>query len=319
MAINEIVRVDELTKVYPGGIVGVDHASFSVNRGEIFGYLGLNGAGKSTTIKMLTTLISPTSGSAKVLGFDVAKQGLEIRKRIGVVQQQESYDRNLKVEPSLQLYASLWGMKKTDADQGINFLVEKFGLKDTLNRKIRWLSYGQRRRLQVAREFLHDTDLLILDEPTVGMDVLARHTFLDYCKERAKEGTTIFYTTHIVSEAEYLCDRVAVIHRGKIIALDTPRDLKKKYTDIRSVSIILRNKRDAEKLYAELSPSHATKKEIVPDSSEIRVSSNEPFQVVNDVSNLIISRGYEVETVSVSEPSLEDVIVKLVEEESKGK
>ncbi|MDG6998619.1 MAG: ABC transporter ATP-binding protein, partial [Nitrososphaerota archaeon] len=276
-------------------------------------------AGKSTTIKMLTTLISPTSGSAKVLGFDVAKQGLEIRKRIGVVQQQESYDRNLKVESSLQLYASLWGMKKTDADKRVNFLVEKFGLKDTLNRKIRWLSYGQRRRLQVAREFLHDTDLLILDEPTVGMDVLARHIFLDYCKERAKQGTTIFYTTHIVSEAEYLCDRVAVIHRGKIIAQDTPRELKKKYTDIRSVSIVLRNKEDAEKLSAELSPAHAKKKEIVADSSEIRVSSNEPFQVVNDVSNLIVSRGYEVETVSVSEPSLEDVIVKLVEEESKGK
>ncbi|MDG6907148.1 MAG: ABC transporter ATP-binding protein [Nitrososphaerota archaeon] len=318
MSVNEAIRTESLTKVYPGGIVGVDHASFAVNRGEIFGYLGLNGAGKSTTIKMLTTLISPTSGSAHIFGYSIAKQGLQIRRRIGVVQQQESYDRNLKVEASLKLYASLWGIESEEAERRINFLAEKFDLKDTLKRKIRWLSYGQRRRLQVAREFLHDAELLILDEPTVGMDVLARHAFLEYCKELAKNGTTIFFTTHVVSEAEYLCDRVAVIHRGKIIALDTPRELKKKYTDIRGVSVVLKNRADAERLFADLNPSRVAKKSFVSDSSEIRVSSDEPFQVVNDISRLILSRGYDVETVSVTEPSLEDVIVRLVEEESKG-
>lgn len=317
MTISEVINAKELTKVYSGGVMGVDHASFSVGRGEIFGYLGLNGAGKSTTIKMLTTLISPTSGSAEVLGFDITKRGLEIRRCIGVVQQQESYDRNLKVEASLKLYASLWGIDKVQADRRIKFLIDKFGLNDTLKRKIRWLSYGQRRRLQVAREFLHGAELLILDEPTVGMDVLARHAFLDYCKERARDGTTIFLTTHIVSEAEYLCDKVAVIHNGRIIAQDTPRELKKKYTDIRGVSIVLRSRTDAERLYGNLDPTHVVKKEIVSDSSEIRVSSNEPFQIVNDVSNLILSQGYDVETVSVTEPSLEDVIVRLVGDETR--
>lgn len=311
----EAIQANELTKVYSGGVTAVDHASFSVSRGEIFGYLGLNGAGKSTTIKMLTTLIPPSSGSAKVLGFDISKRGLEVRRRMGVVQQQESYDRNLKVEASLKLYASLWGIEKAEADRKIKFLIDKFGLNDTLKRKIRWLSYGQRRRLQVAREFLHDAEVLVLDEPTVGMDVLARHAFLDYCKELSREGTTIFYTTHIVSEAEYLCDRVAVIHGGRIIALDTPRELKKRYTDIRSVSIVLRSREDAERLYGDINPAHLVKKELVAGSSELRISSNEPFQIVNDVSNLILSQGYEVDTVSVTEPSLEDVIVKLVEDE----
>ncbi len=317
MSTNEVIHADSLTKVYPGGIVGVDHASFTVNRGEIFGYLGLNGAGKSTTIKMLTTLIPPTSGTAHVLGYNITKQGLDIRRRIGVVQQQESYDRNLKVEASLKLYASLWGIASEEADKRINLLVEKFGLNDALKRKIRWLSYGQRRRLQVAREFLHDTELLILDEPTVGMDVLARHAFLEYCKELAKIGTTVFFTTHVVSEAEYLCDRVAVIHRGKIVALDTPRELKKRYTNIRGVSVLLKSRVEAERLYADLEPGRLAKKEIVSDASEIRVSSNEPFQVVSDISRLILSKGYDVETVSVTEPSLEDVIVRLVEEATK--
>ncbi len=145
---------------------------------------------------------------------------------------------------SLRLYASLWGVEGSQASQKIDSLVDEFGLKDSIDRKIRWLSYGLRRRLQVAREFLHDAELLILDEPTVGMDVLARHAFLEFCKKQAIGGRTIFFTTHVVSEAEDICDRIAVIHHGKIIALDSPKELKKKYTDVKGVSVILKNKSD---------------------------------------------------------------------------
>jgi ABC-2 type transport system ATP-binding protein len=310
---DDAIVSDGLSKYY-GDVRAVDDVSFTVSRGEIFGFLGLNGAGKSTTIKMLSTLVAPTKGRARVLGYDVSKDGLEIRKRISVVQQQESYDRNLTVSASLKLYASLWGMDQHEALNKINFLLEKFGLKDSTTRRIRWLSYGMRRRLQVAREFLHDSDLLILDEPTVGMDVLARHTFLDYCRELAEKGKSIFYTTHIVSEAEYICDRVAVIHHGKMIAMNSPHELKKRYTDVKGVTILLRSSSDASVFFRALDSisKNLSKKEVVGDSSEIRLITPDPFRLLADLSNLLQSLNLEAESISVTSPSLEEVIVRLV-------
>jgi len=310
---DEAIISEGLSKCY-GEVKAVDDISFTVSRGEIFGFLGLNGAGKSTTIKMLSTLVSPTGGRAKVLGYDVTKDGLEIRKRIGVVQQQESYDRNLRVDASLRLYAALWGIEDHEASEKINYLIEKFGLKDSVNRKIRWLSYGLRRRLQVAREFLHDADLLILDEPTVGMDVLARHTFLDFCKDQAGRGKTIFYTTHIVSEAEYICDKIAVIHHGRIIALDSPNELKKRYTDVKGVSLIMKNDLDAPRLFRALDAmsKEVLKKEVISGTNEVRIISRDPFQLVFDLSKMLQSENFEVESISVTGPSLEEVIVRLV-------
>jgi ABC-2 type transport system ATP-binding protein len=315
---SDAIKVQDLTKVYPGNIVAVDHASFDVKRGEIFGLLGLNGAGKSTTIKMLATIVSPTSGKVEVLGYDASKDGLEIRKRIGVVQQLESYDRNLTARASLTLYASLWGIEKSKVSDRVNMLVAKFGLSDLLDRKIRWLSYGQRRRLQVLREFVHDSEILVLDEPTVGMDVLARRAFLEFCKEKAKgEQNTIFYTTHIVSEAEFLCDRVALIHHGKIIALDSPKELKKKYTDVKAVSVVLKDNSSLARLGRALDGmKNVTKKEILEDASEIRIVSQDPFKLIFDLSNLFQSESYEVDAMSLTEPSLEEVVVRLVGEQN---
>ena len=309
--------ISEGLSKYYDKVRAVDDVSFEVKRGEIFGFLGLNGAGKSTTIKMLSTLVAPTSGSARVLGHDISKDGLEIRKRIGVVQQQESYDRNLKVAASLRLYASLWGVEGSLASQKIDLLVDEFGLKDSTDRKIRWLSYGLRRRLQVAREFLHDAELLILDEPTVGMDVLARHAFLEFCKKQASDGRTIFFTTHVVSEAEYICDRIAVIHHGKLIALDSPKELKKKYTDVKGVSVILKNNSDVLEFFRALEGQSRgmLEKEIISGSNEVRIVSRDPFRLVSDMSSLLQAHNFEVESISVTGPSLEEVIVRLVGDE----
>ncbi len=314
MSSSNAIIAKDLTKKYADGVLAVDHASFTVKRGEIFGLLGLNGAGKSTTIKMLSTLVPPTSGSASILGFDVLKDGIEIRKRIGVVQQLESYDRNLTVRSSLSLYANLWDIRRGDILKEIESLTQKFGLRDVLDRKIRWLSYGQRRRLQVAREFLHKSDLLILDEPTVGMDVLARHSFLDYCRETVKEqNKTIFYTTHIISEAEYLCDTVAVIHHGRIIALDSPNDLKKKYTNVHVVSIILRNRADISRLSGDIDKIPLVqKKEEITDSPGVRIVTQDPFAFMTEFAKIVESESFEVESLTISEPSLEDVIVQLI-------
>jgi len=253
------------------------------------------------------------------MGYDISKDGLEIRKRIGVVQQQESYDRNLTVSASMKLYASLWGIESREATDKISFLLEKFGLKDSAGRRIRWLSYGLRRRLQVAREFLHDAELLILDEPTVGMDVLARHSFLESCRQQAGEGKTVFYTTHIVSEAESICDRIAVIHHGKIIALDSPAELKKRYTDVKGVSIVLKNNSDIPALLKALDnvSRDVLKREVVSGTSEIRIISQEPFRLVFDLSNMLQTQNFDVESISVTGPSLEEVIIRLVGEPTK--
>ena len=312
-AIPESIITEGLSKNY-GTVKAVDNVSFSVRHGEIFGFLGLNGAGKSTTIKMLSTLVPPTIGSARVLGYDIKSDGLEIRKRIGVVQQQESYDRNLTAATSLELYSSLWGIEQKAASEKIDSLLQRFGLKESSNRRIRSLSYGLRRRLQVAREFLHDAELLILDEPTVGMDVLARRSFLDFCKEYAAGGKTVFYTTHIVSEAEFLCDRIAIIHRGRIIAMDSPSELKKKYGGVKGVSVVLRKYSDVVNLSKALDGiANVSTKEVLEDTNEIKIISEDPFKLVYDLSKFFGPNNYEVvESISLTGPSLEEVIVRLV-------
>ena len=315
-----VIRARDLTKAYGEDLLAVDHVSFSVREGEIFGFLGLNGAGKTTTIKMLASLILPTSGSIKIFGLDPSRAGLEIRRRLGVVQQQESYDRNLTLISSLRLYASLWRIPREEAEKKIDSLLERFDLREVRTKKIRWLSFGQRRRLQVAREFIHDASLLILDEPTVGMDVLARRSFLDYCKERA-QGTTIFYTTHIISEAEYLCDRVALIHRGKIIALDSPKELKKRYGEVKSVSVSLQSSSDLKKVQDLLSRGGASELQSMAveerGTTELRLASKDPYKLAFDISSLLSEERIEPESISVTEPSLEQVMVRLLGGEKK--
>src|SRR4029077_15781389 len=166
------IDVEALSKTY-GAKKAVDQVSFSVDKGEVFGFLGPNGAGKTTTIKMLTTLIPPTSGRASVLGYDLRSEAKKIRERIGVVQQQDSFDQGLKVETSLDIYGLIWNTPVEERKKRIKELVERFGMEEFRKKPTVDLSAGQRRRLQVAREFMHDMDLLFLDEPTVGLDPIA--------------------------------------------------------------------------------------------------------------------------------------------------
>src|SRR5712692_4902156 len=208
-----------------------------MRRGEVFGFLGPNGAGKTTTIKMLTTLLPPTSGSARVVGRDLRTEGKKIRERIGVVQQQDSFDQGLNVETSMDIYGLIWDVPKRDRRRRIDEVVKRFGMKDFLKMPTIDLSSGQRRRLQVAREFLHDMELLFLDEPTVGLDPLVRRSTLDFIKQKVKDGLTIFFTTHILEEAEYLCDRVGVIDHGKIITLDSPSNLKRHFGRFKAIEV----------------------------------------------------------------------------------
>jgi ABC-2 type transport system ATP-binding protein len=220
------IRVEELTKTYPGGVEAVKGIDFAVPPGEVFGLLGPNGAGKSTTVGMLTTTISPTSGRARVAGFDVATDPIAARRASAVVFQEPVVDRSLTGRRNLEVHARLWGLDRARTRERIAALADPFGLGEVIERPVERYSGGQRRRLEIARALVSEPQVLFLDEPTVGLDPRFRFELLDLIGGlRARAGMTILLTTHYLDEAEQLCDRVAIVHQGRIVALDSPAAL----------------------------------------------------------------------------------------------
>jgi ABC-2 type transport system ATP-binding protein len=305
------IETSELTMRY-GNVVAVDRISFNVRKGEVFGFLGPNGAGKTTTIKILTTLLRATSGSATILGFDVASEGSKIRPKIGVVQQEPSYEQALSVEGNLELYGFLWNVPKKERKERIALLLDKFGLQDVRKTKPPELSIGQRRRLQVAREFMHDSELMFLDEPTTGLDPQARRVTLDFVREKVGNGMTVFFTTHIMEEAEYICGRIAIINHGKILALDTVKNVKRKFGGVNVIHL----------RFAEYNNDMNSKLQSLPGIQKIipPQQKGEALKVFAEDSNSLLPRiidvattlGLRITEISVKEPSLDDVFVQMV-------
>jgi ABC-2 type transport system ATP-binding protein len=217
------VEVSQLRKTYSGGIEAVKGIDFEVAPGEVFGLLGPNGAGKSTTIGMLTTTVVPTAGTARLAGYDVAEQPLLARGVSSVVFQDSVVDGPLSGHSNLDLHARLWGVPAVQAGHRITELVDAVGLTELIERPVSSYSGGQRRRLEIARALVSNPRVLFLDEPTVGLDPRIRHELLDVIAGlRSREEMTIVLTTHYLDEAQRLCDRVAIIHEGTIVALDSP-------------------------------------------------------------------------------------------------
>jgi ABC-2 type transport system ATP-binding protein len=220
------IVVRALRKVYRGGVEAVKGIDFEVARGEVFGLLGPNGAGKSTTIGMLTTTVVPTSGSARLAGYDVVKEPRKARSVSSVVFQAAVVDSGLTGRANLDLHARLWGVPPRTASTRIDELIEAFGVAELIDRPVESFSGGQRRRLEIARALVSQPRVLFLDEPTVGLDPRIRHELLDVIAGlRSRQDMTILLTTHYLDEAQQLCDRVAIINEGEIVALDTPATL----------------------------------------------------------------------------------------------
>jgi ABC-2 type transport system ATP-binding protein len=225
---EQVIEVRQLSKVYPGGVEAVKGIDFDVAPGEIFGLLGPNGAGKSTTIGMLTTTIRPSGGTALVGGFDVAESPLSARRVSSVVFQEPVVDRALTGRANLELHARLWRVEPRVARQRIAELSDALGVADLLDRAVGGYSGGQRRRLEIARALVSEPRVIFLDEPTVGLDPRIRHELLEVIGRLGGSGDlTILLTTHYLDEAERLCDRVAVMHEGRIVALDRPQLLRR--------------------------------------------------------------------------------------------
>lgn len=222
-----IVRVKELTKRFEK-ILAVDRVSFSIEEGEVFGLLGPNGAGKTTTLHMLATLLKPTSGTASVNGYDIKQEPSKVRKSIGIVFQEPSSDDLLTGYENLRLHALLYGVPSELREKRIREVLELVDLMERKDDLVKKYSGGMRRRLELARGLLHKPKLLFLDEPTLGLDPKAREHIWHYIERLAEEeGVTIIITTHYMEEADLLCDRIAIIDRGRIVVLDSPNVLKR--------------------------------------------------------------------------------------------
>jgi len=221
------VEVKELTRRF-GRFTAVDRISFTVRKGEIFGFLGANGAGKTTAIRMLCGLLMPTSGTARIAGFDVYRQADEIKTHIGYMSQKFSLYEDMTVIENIQFYGGIYGLSRAEIRQKTNELLKYLKLQEHGNKLTAALPLGWKQRMALSTAILHDPPIIFLDEPTSGVDPQSRRSFWLLIYELASRGKTVFVTTHYMDEAEY-CDRVCIMHEGKIVELEQPRKLKQKY------------------------------------------------------------------------------------------
>lgn len=226
-----MIRLDNLTKKF-GDFVAVDNLSLDVKEGEIIGLLGENGAGKTTTLRMLATMLKPTSGSALIDGFDTVNQDEKVRESIGILFGGETglYDR-LTARENIEYFGKLYDMPKDKLENQIKIIVEALDMKEYIDKRVANFSKGMKQKTAFARAIIHNPKVLLLDEPTSGLDVTAAVQVHDFIKSCKKEGKTIVFSSHTMGEVEKLCDRVAIIHKGKLIIVDTLDNLRKKYNN----------------------------------------------------------------------------------------
>jgi ABC-2 type transport system ATP-binding protein len=316
------VETESLTRVFNPkkkkegkSVTALNSVDLRIERGELFGLLGPNGAGKTTLLKILSTLLLPTSGKAYVAGFDVAKDFQEVRKRINMVSGGEISGYGLlTVRENLWMFTQFYGMKSAVAFKQIDTMLELFGMVDKKNEKVRTLSTGMRQKMNVIRGFVTDPDILFLDEPTLGLDVNASRVIRDYIVEwvEKRPDKTVLLTTHYMAEADQLCDRIAIIDDGKILACDAPDTLKrlvKTSTMLKIDVTLLNNKSVLDKIpgvekftYTDDPASNLTSLKFVLQEES----------AVSDIVSEIVHSGAKILALRKTEPTLEDVFIKMV-------
>jgi len=307
---EEIIRLEHLTKVFKGKdmVTAVDDVSFSVSKGEVFGLLGPNGAGKSTLIRILTTLIAPTSGTAFVGSYEVTKDAESVRSIIGVCPQNSTLDLELTAYDNLDFYGRLLGVEDDVRDGRIWELLKMTGLTDRANSRVSTFSGGMRRKLEIVRAFLHRPLILFLDEPTIGLDPDSRFEVWQQITRLNAEKTTIILTTHYMDEAERLCNRIAFMDRGRLIALDTPENHKRALPAGDLIDIGL-GKMDEQAIAAIRDSGLVTSVE-VKDSS-IRIHARNGNSVLPAIIGIFERFSVPMTSISIHSPSIEDVFIYL--------
>ena len=316
------VEVSSLTRVFTPkkkkegrSVRALDSIDLRIEQGELFGILGPNGAGKTTLLKILSTLLLPTSGQAKVAGLDVAKDFVNVRKRINMVSGGEISGYGLlTVRENLWMFCQFYGIKTSTAYERIDEMLELFGLTAKGNEKVRTLSTGERQKMNVIRGFVTDPEILLLDEPTLGLDVNASRVIRQYIVEWVKKNKqrTVLLTTHYMAEADQLCDRIAIINQGKILACDTPTNLKRLVRMSRTLRLEVTRLRSADR-FASLPgvERFAFSNDIENDVSVLKFTLSEE-SAVSEILSELLKEDVKIVSLQKTEPTLEDVFINMV-------
>ncbi len=299
----KVIEAKNITKYY-GDFLAVNHISFYVNRGEIFGFLGPNGAGKTTTIRMLTGILKPSEGEIKIFGQDILKNMLDVKEKMGIVPEMANPYIDLTAIQNLNLIGHLYGMNKKEIRERSEELLHLFGLYEKRDKKVRSFSKGLKQRLSLAMAMLPDPELLFLDEPTSGLDVMSARLIKKMIQEENKKGKTIFLSTHNMNDANELCNRIAIINHGKIVAIDAPEKIKRIGNEHTVVEFSLEPFRFDKKIL------DGEKVEILGD--KIKVYTKNTDYVVKKIVDYTEKEGIRIISLNTQKPSLEDVFVYLV-------
>ena len=305
---RNVVQASGLTKKF-GSLVAVDHMDLSVNAGEIFGFLGPNGAGKTTTVRILCGLMMPTSGMATVVGHDVVTEPEEVKQRIGYMPQAYGLYDDLTVDENLEFFGSVYRVPRDERRKRADEILQLVRLEEFRKHYAGQLSGGMKRRLSLAVSLIHNPELLILDEPTAGIDPPLRRIFWQYFRELNKRGVTFFINTHYMDEAE-LCDRLALISYGKLVSLGSPTELKRKAVGGERIELVTT---DLPRTDVILKDSELVR-EIKSSNGGIQLIVDEAASAIPKLTSLLREHGVEVLQVKQLQPSLEDVFIKLVED-----
>ncbi len=311
---NECIVVDNLTKVYGrhgSGVLAVDHIEFQVHEGEVFGFLGPNGAGKTTTQRMLTTLLEPTEGRIIIFGHDLARDAYPVKRQMGLVPEESNVYTELTAWDNLMFTAQLYRVPRNERGRRAQQLLESFGLWEKRHVKVENFSKGMRRRLSIGMAIIHRPRLLFLDEPTPGLDTQSAHAIRDLIRQLNAEGTTIFLTTHQIEEANQLCNRVAIINRGRIAAIDTPERLKAAFRRVQSVEVAFAADEAQTSRLSETLRALAGVTNVVKMGDKWRLYTQDPSILLPHLMDYARANGLTVISLSTLGPSLEDVFLEL--------
>jgi ABC-2 type transport system ATP-binding protein len=307
--LDNAIEVKELTKFF-GSLSAVDHVNFEVRSREIFGLLGPNGAGKTTTIRMICGMLRPTSGTAVIAGFDISQKPQEVKRRIGLVPDISNLFGELSARVNLEFMGKLYGLDKKTRKERIDQVLSLFQLKERQHNLVKFYSKGMHRRLTIAAALLHQPEILIMDEPTSGLDAQTARLVRDIIRQLNKEGRTILLTTHQIDEADRLVDRVGIIDHGKLIALDTPEQLKNNVQSMHALEIKMLNEVDQQRWIPLISKAEGVDKVVLVEG-KIRILSKALPQTIPTVVNIVAKHGGKIENISVAQPTLEDAFINL--------
>ncbi len=301
MSKNLAIKINKLFKSYDD-VKAVQGIDLEINKGEFYGLLGPNGAGKSTTINSITSLVKPSDGDIEIFGKNIENDFRFARSQVGIAQQEVSTDWFFPLEQLLYFQAGFYGVSRSLAKERIEYLLEKLGLSKHRTKKMRELSGGMKRRLQIAKALVHDPEIIILDEPTAGVDVELRHDLWLYLQELHKGGKTILLTTHYIDEAELLCERVGIIDKGKLIVEDTVSNLKK---TVKNSSIEIQLKDNNNDL------SFLSEYDYKIDNNSLKIFTDTPNLELPSIILKFSKKNIKIEDIHIPQTSLEDVFLDL--------